>query len=601
MKAALERQYESLFETYKFDRPDNTHMIYQILKYSLVDFIKSCRKVAIYCNGGHTKMLMSDFAFELKGVNCIVDNYTDEAVESGFLLLKDEEMEQHGIDGVIISSYKYKDNIVINLKKKHPSIRYLDVYDIFRKKGIYLKSDYYYYNHPYQHYQCINKLQKDIRNCNGKDDNKLEQAYIALINRYIYIKDFRSAIDYAQKLAGIFRKDRFEQLVMDLKRIYKTEQEAAARIDESNVLMFCFDGLRWQDMKETYMPNLVKLFEDRAFMFDNAYSFSTSTFESLIPVYSGNDDLRTDSYIRNYIRETECSFLKEAKRQNRHIYFYTDAEHYIDGDNITYSGRCQTVTEKIWDFILDAVDEKKGFYYIHELYESHFTFSNPYTEEGLVCEGTAMLFDFLPQKGGRLRTNYERQHMDALRYLDDVVSPIFSAMKCRMIVFADHGNLILNKDCKIEEIKKSKLIYDKEWIHIPYVICSPDMGKGRYKGLISLMSLNDIVLSMLKKKAYNIPQNFYVKFARSELYNPDFRHLYKKMGQERCLLAFEGFIFADGYKLIIYSDGFTELLVAETDDVINDKKLKQKYFEIIKDKVTVCEIEHVNMDNDIRL
>lgn len=591
MRTALERQYDKLFETYKFERPNNTQKIYHILKNSLSDFVKSCKKVAIYCNGGHTKMLMADFAFELKGVSYIVDNYADVSGESGFIFIKDEEIEQNEIDGVIVSSYKFKSSIVENLKKNHPHIKYLDIYDVFSKKGIFLQSDYYYHNHPYQHYQCINALQKEIKSHVGT--NELKQSYFALINKYIYIKDFKSAIYYAKKQANVLHNDKYEQLVMDLEKIYEAEQEAAAKINENNVLMFCFDGLRRQDLEEAHMPKLAEFFRDRAFTFDNAYSFSTSTFESLMPVYSKNDDLRTAYYTKNYIAEGECPFIQEAKRQKRHIHFYTDIWHFIEGDGITYSGISQTVTEKIWSFILEAVDEKNGLYYIHESYESHFTFSNPYTEGRLVSEGTAMLFDFLPQKGGKLRTDYERQHSDALRYLDDVVSPIFGAMRCRMLVYADHGNLILHENSKIEDIKRSKLMYDEEWIHIPYIIYSPDVEPGKCEKLISLMSLNDVMLGLLRRKAYDIPQNSYIKIARSELYNPDFRYLYKKIGQERCLSAFEGFIFADGHKLIIYSDGFMELLLAETDDIIQDEKLTWKYFEIIKDSVTVCEPERV--------
>lgn len=591
MRAALEQQYDKLFETYHFERPDNTQKIYQIIKCSLADFVKSCNKAAIYCNGGHTKVLMSDFIFELKEVKYIVDNYNSPADKGGYNFIKDAEIEENGIDGVIISSYKFKDSIAEGLKKNHPSIRYLNIYDVFKEKGINLQSNYYQHNHPYHHYKSINALQGEIKKLAGREE--LEQAYFALVNRYIYIKDFRSAINYARKLADVSGKDEHSRLLTDLEGMYRAEQEAAARIDENNVLMFCFDGLRRQDMDEAYMPNLERIFRDRAFMFDNAYSFSTSTFESLMPVYSGNDDLRTAYYKENFVAGEACPFLQEAVRQKRNICFYTDAEHYIEDDSINYSGVCQTVTEKLWSFILDAVDEKNGFYYLHEQYESHFTFSNPYTEERLVSEGTAMLFDFLPQKGGRLRADYKRQHLDALRYLDDVLSPFFRGMRCRMLVYADHGNLILDKDCSIDQVKRSKLVYDEEWIRIPYMVCSPEMGQGRCQELISLMSLNDAILSLLKKKAYEIPQNSFVKIARSELYNPDFRHLYTQMGQERCLLAFEGFIFSDGHKLIIYSDGFMELLYAETDEIIGDRKLAWEYYEIVKDSVTVCGRESI--------
>ena len=93
MRAALGQQYDKLFETYHFERPDNTQKIYQIIKCSLADFVKSCNKAAIYCNGGHTKVLMSDFIFELKEVKYIVDNYNSPADKGGYNFIKDAEIE----------------------------------------------------------------------------------------------------------------------------------------------------------------------------------------------------------------------------------------------------------------------------------------------------------------------------------------------------------------------------------------------------------------------------------------------------------------------------------------------------------------------------
>lgn len=590
MRALLEHQYNKLFETYLFEKRQNAQAIISIIKHSLADFMRSCKKAAIYCNGGHTKMLMADFMFELKEVKYIVDNYNSSSDKSGFNLIKDDEMEENGIDGVIISSYKFKDSIVEGLKTKHPSIRYLNIYDVFEQRGINLQSDYYYNSHPFHYYRTINTFQREIENLNNTA--QLEEKYFSLITEYIYIKDFRSAINYAVKLFDIVNKEKYKQLIEDLEKLYETECAAAGNIHENNVLLLCIDGLRRQDLDEEYMPKLSEILEHKGFAFERGYSFSTSTFESLIPAYSGNSDLRTCYYKQNVVAEADCSFVQEAKRQKRHMYFYTDMEHYIEGD-IKYSESFQTITEKIWSFILDAVDQKNGLYYIHGGYESHFSFANPYTTDILISEGTAMLFDFLPQKGGKLRSNYERQHEDALRYLDDVVAPFMQVLGCRMLVYADHGNIILKEKCKLEEVRKSKLVYDEEWIRIPYIMCSPEMGRGKYSGLMSLMSINDMIISLLKREAYDIPQNSYIKIARSELYNPDFRHLYKKMDQERCLQAFEGFIFADGYKLIIYADGFMELLSTETDDVIDDERLKWKYYEVIREEVTVCESERI--------
>jgi len=594
MRSTLEQKYEKLFESYQLQKPLKAYNVNNIIKSLLQEFIEANKKTAIYCNGRHTEILMSDFMFELKEVKYIIDNYTDTSDSRGFYLIRDEEIEKEEIDGIIISSFKHKDSIIERLEKYHPNIRYLNIYDKFSEYGINLHSDYYYYNHPYQHYHVINSIQREIENLIEKDE--LEQAYFSLITKYIHIKDLRSAIIYSKKLYEITGTEISGQLVADLENLYETEKTAAAQIDSNNVLMLCLDGLRKQDLVEMYMPNLTEVFENSGFVFDNAYSFSTSTFESLIPVYSENGDLRTGYYNQNVITEGACRFLLEAKKQNRQIYFYTNMEHFIEGEGIRYKDAFQTVTEKLWDFILDAVEEDNGLYYIHELYESHYSFSNPYTKAKLIAEGTALLFDYLPQKGGKLRTDYEQQHLDALRYLDDVISPLIQPMKCRMIAYADHGNLILKEDCRLENVSEIKLTCDDELLHIPYVIRSPEMRTGKCDKLISLMSFNDIMLSLLNQKVYEIPEYTHIKAARSELYNPNFRYLYKEIGRERCLLAFEVFILTDGYKLVIYSDGVVELFSSTSDYKIIDRKLTTQLLEKLINYITVCTLEKIGME-----
>lgn len=587
MRQILERQYEKLFETYRFERPIEARNVNAIIKKSLQDFLKGSEKPAIYCNGGHTKMLMADFMYELKSVKYIVDNYANRTDDNGFRLIKDEELETAGIDAVIVSSYKFKDNIVENLKKNHPGIRYLNLYEKFAEHGIDLQSDYYYHNHPYHHYRTINTIQRKIRELTDVDE--LETAHRQLIEHYIHIKDFRTAMLYAERLEKIVASEENKRLTADLAAVYESEKKAIAGISENNVLMLCMDGLRYQDLSEEYMPKLTAEMNSDAFVFDNAYSFSTSTYESLIPVYSENDDLRTKYYSHNSVPEENCRFINEAKRQKRRIYFYTDMDTFVDSKDIKYSGAFQTAIEKLWNFILDAQGEENGLFYIHILYESHFTFSNPYTEDKLISEGTAMLLDFLPQKGGKLRTDYDRQHMDALRYLDDILSPLLKPLDCRMLIYADHGNLILEHGCSIQDIQEMKFTCAEEWIRIPYIIRSPEMGVGKSGGLISLMSLNDIIICLLERKAYTIPEKSFVKIARSALYNPDFQYLYQEIGRDQCLLAFEAFVFADGYKLLVYEDGTLELFETESDEKCADDLKKLELFAVIKEYITVCE------------
>lgn len=575
----LEQQYDNLFIKHNLERPLDAGNVSTIIRRSLRSFLKNAEKPAIYCNGGHTKMLMADFMYELKKVKYIVDNYAQSDEDNGFTLIRDEEMERQGIDAVVLSSYKFRKELKQSLREKHPHIPVLDIYDEFEKEGVMVQSDYYYSNHPYQHYKRINQLQRAIKSQDKDDKEQLDGLYRDLVTKYIHIKDFRTAMVKLKEWAGA------KELLADVEALYELQKKAAASLPENHVLMFCLDGLRRQDLSEQDMPKLKAMLDETAYQFTNAYSFSTSTFESLLPVYSENNDFRTKYYEKSVVDIEECRFASLADRQGRDIYIYGDSEYYIKGKNIHYSEQFYTITEKIWQFVLDAHKNEKGLFYLHELYESHFTFSNPYTEAELRSEGTAMLFDFLPMKGGHLRTDYKRQHEDAIHYLDDVVEPLLRPMKCRMLIFADHGNLILDYDTKLSEVGEMEYTCSEGWTRIPMAIRSPEMGTEVDDRLISLMELNNMVVSLLQQEKYCVSDHDHIKLGRSELYNPDFRFLYRMIGKERCLQAFECFVFADGRKLIVFADGSMEVYDREDCRVCDVDK--QMLLERVKEEITV--------------
>jgi len=77
--------------------------------------------------------------------------------------------------------------------------------------------------------------------------------------------------------------------------------------------------------------------------------------------------------------------------------------------------------------------------------------------------------------------------------------------------------------------------------------------------------------------------------ARSELYNPDFRFLYRITGKEQYLQAFECFLFEGGEKLIIFADGYMELRSAQDDRLIPDEKKRERLLNEIRDEITVTD------------
>lgn len=590
MHEMLIKMYQRVLNEYGFEKPLDAKQITCAIKKMLNEFLSDSKTPAIYGYGGHTKMLMSDFMFELKKVRIIVEEYGKQETKNGFFIIRDDDIETKGVDAIIISSYKFRDEIAERIRRKHPGVKYLDIYKEFEKLGIHLMADYYYNNHPHHHYKAINELQRIL-------DTETVLAvrlhnYMKLIGKYLQIKDFKNALIYAKELFFETKDELYRSLCHDIAQLYQLELDACKQIGKDNVLFFCMDGLRYRDVCIEKMPALTQIVEERGYSFDECYSFSTSTFESLVPVYSENTDLRTKYYQHNYVEKGQSRFVREAKHQNRKICFYSDMDHYIEDDSIQYAECFATVTEKLWSFILDAVEEDNGLFYIHELYETHYSFANPYTKEKLLAEGTAMLFDYLPQKGGSLRADYVTQHDDAIRYVDDVVSPFLQNMQCNILLYADHGNLILPRECKAEEVPAAKLLCDDEWTRIPLIMFSNYTKPGHEKSLSSLLMLNDIIVSMLQKKEYVFRPVEHIKIARSELYNPDFRYLYEQWNQQQKLLAFECFVFHGGMKLVVYSNGVLELY--QNDSIVIDRVLLKRLLNRISLEITVCDLTKID-------
>ena len=109
----------------------------------------------------------------------------------------------------------------------------------------------------------------------------------------------------------------------DLEELYELEKQAAACVSEDAVLMLCLDALRYRDLSEQDMPKLKKLLDETAYCFNRAYSFSTSTFESLVPAYSENGDLRTGYYEKNAVDREDCRFIKTAQAQKQSMYSHS--------------------------------------------------------------------------------------------------------------------------------------------------------------------------------------------------------------------------------------------------------------------------------------
>lgn len=573
----LTQKYKELIKLCKIDEDIDKKHTSLAIRNILSKFCHSHNNVAIWCNGEHTRMLMADYMDELKNVNIIIDNKLN-GQGDGFNIIRENEIIDNRIDGIIISSYGFKDEIKSNLENNYNNIPYLDIYEELRKIGIGLEAEYYKYSHPNNTYLVINKYRNNIRL-----QNNLEYSYIQLINKLIVIKDFFTAAEVAEQFLKIASEpEKVGQVLTLLLDICEYVKYSIRNIDRNNILMLCIDSMRKQDFYGRY-KNTMKAVNNNVCCYHNAYSVSTSTYESLIPTYGEYNSVRK---IGNIVKEKDCRFICEAVKNNRRIHFYTDGDKFIDSDKIKYSGCFQTITEKLWNFLIDANNEKNGLFYIHVLQESHFWYANAYTEAPFVAGVSTDVINF---NNNEIINNLKNQKLDADRYLDNILSVLLDNIKSNFVVYADHG-YIMPDEYKIDNKDNSAYSYHNNLIQIPLIIKqngNKSMVGDRYE-LVSLMQLNEILCNLINNRMVMPNEHNYIKVQRTGIYNPKLKKIYREKGRERELMAFELFIFIDGYKLCVYENG--EMVFLYKDKKVENAQLQAEYYNAVANDVTVYKL-----------
>lgn len=582
----LQEAYEGLLQKHNLEIEDSYQNISTVMRDVLVEFMDTHKRVAIYCYGAHTKALMADYIYELRNIVCIIDNGDIDREKGGYVVIKDEEIDSMEIDGVIISTYIYKEEIKQSLQKNHEGIAFLDLYDAMRERGIPMKSEFFKGRTPRQRYYEINQMYQKLNR--GTDAS---ETLFQLLKKYIEIKDFRLAALAAEALYKSSGDQEYKSLQEDLEEVYQKSLDVLKK-GEDAVFLLCVDGLKAKEFSEKgRLHKTYSAVRKKATIFTRAYSYSTSTFESLVPVFSENYDQRSEGYLKDSVVPLEeCRFAKFAREHGRNIYVYGGGIKYIEDSAIKYIEYPQTITQMLWSFANDLEQDGAGLFYMQPVTESHFTFSSPYyARKDMECEGESLFYNYLCTKEKRLCIKYSGQYDAAIRYIDDTLAPVLGGIVCKTALFADHGDYDYEEieEKKLEDIDSYHITVCEEMIRIPMAIISPK-EREENPSVISLAELNHIAISLMKNEKFDYKNKPYIKIGRTATYNADGKYLHKNIfHSEHRLCAFEGFIFEDGYKLLVFSDGTKELYQTAEDVIVQNEELTEKYYRIIENELTI--------------
>ena len=106
MRAKMEQAYDRLLALLGIESGNESRKTSRIIKEAIRAFAADCEKPALWCYGEHTRMLMTDYVFEMKNVKYIIDEFC--TGDGGFEIIRSKEIEEKEIDGIIISSFKYR-------------------------------------------------------------------------------------------------------------------------------------------------------------------------------------------------------------------------------------------------------------------------------------------------------------------------------------------------------------------------------------------------------------------------------------------------------------------------------------------------------------
>ena len=134
----LFEKYGELLKLLNIEEMVSTKKTNEIIKESLGSFCRKHKNPAIWCYGEHTRMMMADFIYEMKNVKIIIDIAKRESEDNGFQIIIPDQIKDYEIDGIIISTYVYKEEIKERIRSSYKGIDYLDIYDQLASSGIQL-------------------------------------------------------------------------------------------------------------------------------------------------------------------------------------------------------------------------------------------------------------------------------------------------------------------------------------------------------------------------------------------------------------------------------------------------------------------------------
>ncbi|UJF33213.1 sulfatase-like hydrolase/transferase [Paenibacillus hexagrammi] len=341
--------------------------------------------VAIWGAGEHTRILLDMVSLCDKNVICIVDNDPQRIGTEieGLPVYHPSQINELGIDTVVISSFVYAEAIMQEIQMRFPQLHCLQVYTEYEPNPI---------TDPWKLYYDLQHLNKEYRTAN--DESIKERFLWELICAYVEIRDFELAQEhialYAQykfpKADLLLRfKDELNVLLDQLKSDLQNRKQ-------KDISLFVIDSLRADDLydsQELRMPRTHGLLE-HSLIYTNVHTTSTYTKAAVNAMLTERLMIDDELYLERKIDANHSNLLKFLSQERYLLINFSGAFEFVEVEaarvhNVYRSTRKTKIKKQwptatiIWNYFCTLANNKDQpiFALIHSL-DVHFPLVCPY-------------------------------------------------------------------------------------------------------------------------------------------------------------------------------------------------------------------------------
>lgn len=472
----------------------------------------------------HAAILITKYATFIQNMVCVIDSNPELQGKSflGYPIIAPKQMDEFGIEVVIIASKNSGDSIKKNLLSIKPQCSYVDIYGELRAKGIEV----------YQNFYDENSLYTQIfENKESYLINKNEKNLLDLISLHFSIRDLYYAEKYIREYIELkFNQyQKYEKLLIEIEELLREMKDKSVNKTD-DISLFYIDALRAKDVfnLEDGKSRIFNSYAKHAKLFLNIYSTAVTTYESMMSVITGKYPLETEVYVNDFLHDLEdFELLSEYRRKGYELNFMVSDCYKIIKDTNRINFNLQVyMAQKLWTLACQiAESQKPTFNFVYFPYETHFPLLCGFHKEKPVIKAFSDLgINEFPER-------IEKQYKECVDYTDKQFEFFYELFgrKTIKVIFSDHSQVVYDKE-NCNKTYNMYYRYKELTTHVPLIVSKEGWNNEIKSSLFSMIDFNKIVNKLIKNNDVKDLSKDIIRYQYYPMHNPKMREHAKEFG-----------------------------------------------------------------------